>query len=142
MKFVRKKVLRYGLSSQRSLPEFKARELLAEKGMVLTERNKNCLFMHNRNESMKHWIIKCIVFKILRERERVVGTEIEVDGGIVDVIDVNNFIGYEIESNLSRERVKEKIEQFSCLKDVFFIDISRLPNSIEGIEEYLKRKIV
>jgi len=142
MKFVRKKVLRYGLSSQRLLPEFKARELLAEKGMVLTERNKNCLFMHNRNESMKHWIIKCIVFKILRERERTVGTEIEVDGGIVDVIDVNNFIGYEIESNLSRERVKEKIEQFSCLKDVFFIDISKLPNSIESIEEYLKRKIV
>jgi hypothetical protein len=124
------------------LPEFKARELLAEKGMVLTERNKNCLFMHNSNESMKHWITKCIVFKILRERERIVGTEIEVDGGIVDVIDVNNFIGYEIESALNKERVKEKIKQFECLKDVFFIDISRLPNDIRGIEEYLKRKIV
>lgn len=142
MKFVRKKVLRYGLSSQKSLPEFKARELLAENGMVLTERNKNCLFMHNNKESIKHWIVKCIVFKILRERERVVGTEIEVDGGIVDVIDVNNFIGYEIESKLNRRKIKEKLEQFDCLKDVFLIDISKLPNDIKNIEEYLKRKIV
>ena len=142
MRFVRNRILRYGLSSQKFLPDFKAKKLLEEKGMVLTERNKNCLFLYNNRESMRHWIVKCVVFKILRERERVVGTEIEVDGGIVDVIDVNNFIGYEIESKLSKKKIEEKVKQFNSLKDVFLIDASKLPDSIKDIEEFLRKKIV
>jgi len=142
MKFVRKKVLKYGLSSQRRVPAFKAKDLLAEKGMVLTERNKNCLFAHNSKESMKHWIVKCVIFKILRERQRLVGTEIEVDGGVVDVIDADNFIGYEIESKLNKKKIKEKVLQFNSLKDLFLIDISKLSNDLRNIEEYVRNKIV
>ena len=108
-KFVRSRARKYGLSSQRKMSQSKAIQLLREKNYVITERNKNCLFLHNSHESLKHFVIKAIVFKILREFDRTVGTEIETNGGIADVIDVDNLIVYEIESNFSKRKLKEKL---------------------------------
>jgi len=135
---VRNRVRRYGLKSQRLISQLKALKLLKSLGYVLNEQNKNCLYL--TKESMRHWLIKAAIFKILRDTGRVVGTEIEVNGGIVDVIDVDNLIVYEIENGSRRK--KKKLEQFKDFKDVFIIDLKTLPDNLKEIERALKEKTV
>lgn len=142
MKNTRLKARRYGIVSQRYISFLRAEKLLRTNGIVLNERNKNCLFMHNSRESIKHWIIKSIIFKILRERGRTVGTEVEVRGGIVDVLDVNSFIGYEIESNISQKAMLQKTKRLWKLHDVIFIDVKKVPDSIQDAEKYLRGIVV
>lgn len=142
MKNTRLKARKYGIVSQRYISFLRAEKLLRTNGIVLNERNKNCLFMHNSRESIKHWTIKSIIFKILRERGRTVGTEVEVRGGIVDVLDVNSFIGYEIESNISQKAMLQKTKRLWKLHDVIFIDVKKVPDSIQNAEKYLRTIVV
>ncbi len=74
---VRERVRRYGLRSQRKIPFFKSRQMLEESGFVLPESTKNCLFTNGGSETMKHWIVKAIIFKLWRDMGRQVGTEVE-----------------------------------------------------------------
>lgn len=136
----REKVVKYGLKSQKYISFLQAEKLLASKGFVLNKKNENCLFLHNRKESMKHFIVKAIIFKILRERGRKVGTEIEFKNGIVDLIDVDNLIIYEIENNVTK--AKEKIEQLKNVRDVFIVNLKKVPDSLKEAEKYLRRKVV
>jgi|GEM_PF-1669003 len=138
----RLKARKYGIVSQRYISFLRAQKLLRTNGVVLNETNKNCLFLHNSNESAKHWVIKAILFKLLRERGHTVGTEVEIKGGIVDVLDVDTFMGYEIESRPSKRLIKRKTKRLWRLHDVIFIDIQKVPDNIEDSEEYLKNFIV
>lgn len=139
---VRERVRKYGLKSQRFIHFLKAEKLLASKGLVLNQKNRNCLFIHNNRESMKHWIVKAMIFKILRERGRVAGTEIETRNGIVDVIDIDNLIVYEIEKNLTENKKRERLNRLKGVRDVFFIDLRKVPDSFEDAERYLGERIV
>jgi len=138
MKFTRKKIERYGLQSQRLISQINAREILRENGIVINESNKNCLFIHNRNESMKHFIVKAMLFKILREKGRNIGTEIEIRNGVVDLIDFNNLIAYEIENGMGKKQIKEKIDNYKAVKDVFFINYNKTPENLKDAEKYLR----
>ena len=140
MSFVRERTAKYGLNSQRGVPEFKARKMLRAAGMVLPTSSRNCVYAHNCKESMKHWLVKCMVFKILRERRRTVGTEIEVDGGIVDVIDADNLIAYEIESKTTKQKIEE-VRRLG-VKDVFLIDLRDVPDDRREAELYLRSRVV
>jgi len=137
----RNRVKRYYLKSQKWISETKAIRLLKTFGIVIGENNKDCLFMH-ANESMKHWVVKAIIFKILKDLGRTVGSEIEVRNGIVDIIDVNNCIAYEIESRLDEKRIRDKKLKYYALRDVFILDLDEIPNDIKSAEVYLKAKIV
>ena len=141
-KFVEQRVKKYGLSSQRKIPYYKSRQMLQENGFVLSERSKNCVFTNGGSESLRHWIIKCIIFKILRNHGREVGTEVEVDNGVVDVLDVDNLIAYEIETDLTKEKIIDKIKNLNSVRDVFFIDTREVPNDFFEAEKYLKEKII
>ena len=136
----REKVTMYGLKSQKYISFLQAEKLLASKGFVLNKKNENCLFLHNKKESMKHFIVKAIIFKILRERGRKVGTEIEFKNGIVDLIDVDNLIIYEIENSVTK--AKEKIKRLKNMRDVFVIDLKKVPDSLKEAEKYLREKVV
>lgn len=136
----REKVIMYGLKSQKYISFLQAEKLLASKGFVLNKKNENCLFLHNKKESMKHFIVKAIIFKILRERGRKVGTEIEFNNGIVDLIDVDNLIIYEIENNVSK--AKEKVKRLKNMRDIFVIDLKKVPDSLKEAERYLRQKTV
>lgn len=142
MKNTRLKARKYGIVSQRYISFLRAEKLLRTNGIVLNERNKNCLFMHNSRESTKHWMIKSIIFKILRERGRTIGTEVEVRGGIVDVLDADTFIGYEIESNISQKAMLQRTKRLWKLHDVIFIDVKKVPDSIQDAEKYLRTIVV
>ncbi len=141
-KFVRQRVRKYGLSSQRKMLQSKSFDLLKENGFVITDRNKNCLFLHNSHESMKHFIVKAMIFKILRERGRNVGTEIETRNGIADVIDLDNLIVYEIETSVSKNKIKEKLNQFKDFRDLFIVDARKLSSNLDDLEISLRRTLV
>ncbi len=138
----RDRVRKYGLVSQRYVSFLRAERLLRVKGMVINEVNKNCLFMYNNRESTKHWVIKALLFKLLRERGRTVGTEVEIKGAIVDVLDVDNLIGYEIESNFNSKAVDCKLKRLWKLHDVFFIDVKKVPDNVLEAEKYLEKFVV
>jgi prophage antirepressor-like protein len=141
-KLVRERVRRYGLRSQKGIDFQKSSRLLKENGFAISDRSKNCLFTNNGSETMKHWIVKAMIFKELRKRGRQVGTEVEVSGGIVDVLDLDNMIAYEVENNLTRNKLRSKVSSISGLKDVFFIDILEVPDDIGEAEYYIREKVV
>lgn len=141
MKLVKERVRRYGLRSQKRISRLMAEKLLRSKGLVLNDTNKNCLFFH-ANESTKHWLVKAILFKILKEKERTVGTEIEVEGGIVDLIDVDNLIVYEVERKLTEDKKEKRMKELNSVNDVFFINLDKVPNDWGKAERYLKEIVV
>lgn len=140
--FTRNKVRRFGLSSERFVSYLNSEKLLHQNGFVLNDKNKNCLFLHNSEESMKHFLVKAMILKILRERGRTVGTEIEIKNGIVDLVDVDNSIVYEIETNLTKEKVYQKIRNYESAKDIFFIDTREVPDDLVEAEKFLREKVV
>ena len=103
---------------------------------------KNCLFMHTGKESLKHWLTKAVLFKLIRDRGRTAGTEIELNGGIIDVVDIDNLIGYEVESKPNVSTAKRKLKRLWQLRDVFFIDAGKVPDDIGEAEKYLERFVV
>jgi len=142
MNFTRKKVEKFGLQSQKLISQIKAKEILRKNGIVVNEKNKNCLFTHSKKESLKHFVVKAILFKILREKGRNVGSEIEIENGIVDLIDLDNLIAYEIENGISKRRIEEKLKNYKVVKDVFFINCKKVPNDLEKAENYLRKIVV
>jgi len=89
---------------------------------------------------MKHWVVKAMVFKILRELGRAVGSEVEVNGGIVDVLDIDSMIVYEVERKLRNDVHCDK--RFRGIRDVFIINLKDVPNTVNEAEKYLREKVV
>jgi len=133
---------KYGVASQNGISFLRADSLLQENGVVLNEQNKSCLFMHNDKESTKHWVIKALLLKILRGLGRTVGTEIETRGGVVDVLDADNLVGYEIETKINRRVVEQKVKRLWRLHDVIFIDAKKVPDDIKLAEQNLRARVV
>jgi len=138
----RRKILSYGLSSQRKISQITAAKLLRKKGFVMNERNSKCLFPHSRKESLKHWIVKAIIFKILLNKGRNVGSEIEVGNGIADVFDSDYKIAYEIENNVSKFKREDRIRNLSDINDIFIINLKRVSNEINAAKKYLEKIVV
>lgn len=141
-KMVRERARRYGLRSQRGMPDFKSEQMLRDQGFVVSEKSRNCLFTNGGSETMKHWLVKAMIFKSLRNIGRNVATEVEVNGGVVDVLDTDNMIAYEVENNFTRKKLNAKLLNLSGLRDVFFIDILEVPDDIQEAEFYIKEKVV
>ena len=139
---MRERFKKYGIASQRKILQFEAENLLKNKKVVVNSSNINCLFLHNSRESLKHWVVKAILFKILRNKKRKVASEVEVKNGIVDLIDLDNLIVYEIERKLNKKIVKRKLKNYGFAKDIFFIDLQKISNDIFEIEKFLKKFVV
>lgn len=103
---------------------------------------KNCLYPHNSKESMRHWLVKSIIFKALRDMGHTVRSEAETRGGIVDVLDEDNMIAYEVETRLDCDRIRMRLRQLWHLNDVFFIDCRKVPETVKGAVEYIKSMVV
>ena len=140
-KNVRDRVKNYGLQSQRGVVSSQAEKMLKQNGFVVNKNNKNCLFGSSGKESMKHFVTKAIIFKILRDRGRDAATEVETKSAIVDVLDIDNRIAYEVENGFDEEDIIGLISH-SELRDIFLIDIKEIPDSIYDAEEFLKQIII
>lgn len=99
-------------------------------------------YISNGSESMKHWILKAMIFKILRERQRTVAVEYQLNGVVVDVLDMDRSIAYEIESKIDGKKVKRRLRDLRQLHDVFFIDVNKIPDDLKSAESLLRKIIV
>jgi hypothetical protein len=140
-KAVRSRVRKYGLSSQHGMNYLQAEKELKENGFVLGKYNRNCVFSSNGKESLKHFVSKAIIFKILRDRGREAATEVETRNAIVDVLDIDNRIAYEVENGFDEEDIIGLISH-NELRDIFLIDLKEIPNDVFEAEEFLKQVLV
>ena len=141
MSNVRERVEKYGLSSQKGVNPLQAEKQLRANGFVLSKNNMNCLFASNGKESMKHFVAKTIIFKILRDRGRTVATEVETKNAIVDVLDVDNRIAYEVENGFDEDDIVGLVSHTE-LRDIFLIDLKEIPNDIYDATEFLKQILI
>ena len=138
---VRNRVEKYGLSSQRGLSYLQAEKELREEGFVVGKNSRNWVFASNGKESVKHFIAKAIIFKILRDRGRNAATEVETKNAIVDVIDIDNRIAYEVENGFGQDDIASIIS-LRELRDVFLIDLKEISSDIYEAEEFLKQVVI
>jgi hypothetical protein len=105
-------------------------------------KSVNCLYLNNGKETVKHFVVKAILFKILREKGRKVATEVDIIHDVVDLIDLDNLIAYEIETNPTKEKVNKRARELNFVKEIFFIDLKKLPDNIEKLERILEKMII
>ena len=95
----------------------------------------NKVRFHNRGETFKHFLVKAMISKILFNRGRVFVTEAEFKcGRVVDVLDVTEKIGYEVETS-GKNSKKDPI-------NIVTIDLRKVPDEIKGLEKYLKKEVM
>ena len=132
----------YVIPSQRNISSLRADRLLRERGAVLDYANGNCMFAHSGRESTKHWVVKALLFKALRDLGRTVGTEVEVAGGIVDVLDADNLVAYEVETDIDRTAIERKCKRMWKMHDVVFVDASKVPDGLAEAERCVRGLVV
>jgi hypothetical protein len=124
------------------MSSLRAQRLAKENGSVLDNSNANRLFMHSGSESAKHWVVKALLFRALRGLGRTVGTEVEACGCIVDVLDADNMIAYEVETRVDRAAVERKCKRLWRMHDVVFVDASKVPDSLDEAERCIRGIVV
>ena len=107
------------------------------------ERRRNTIYSHNRNETLKHLVVKTILFHALRAKNRTVFTECTVNEAIVDVLDDTENIAYELESNPKPNTWKAKqvlINPYNnhAMPTVRVIDLRDFSMDVDEIYEYFE----
>ena len=95
------------------------------------------------NESYKHFVVKAILFWILRDMKHDVSSEWKVPNGYVDLCDKTTRTLYEIEFHVSKKYRNRKIEQYRMPGyEIIIVDCSKLPADADEIRSYLEQFIV
>lgn len=90
----------------------------------------------SKSEEVKHFIVKCVLYKLFKDAGKYPQCEVEVGGGVADVV-CNNFC-FEIESNPTPKKVEKKLKAFGGFKDIFVIDLRKVPDNLPEMVDYLK----
>lgn len=77
-------------------------------GIKYSSRHHNTVLFHNRQETWHHFIAKCLLSKTLRDQGHDVFSEMAVGTGIMDLIDLDTGIVYEIESRPGPKTLEQK----------------------------------
>ncbi len=107
----------------------------------------NKLRPHNRNETMKHFIVKSMVFKLLFNRGDYVYSEYDyMKNSKIRVADIfsegdsgHNTV-VEIETKPTVHHTAE-LARFWNRETLYIIDVREVPDEIVKMEEYLKFKL-
>lgn len=93
---------------------------------------------NTKAETLRHYIVKCLIYKRLKELGRKANCEFDTEGlGILDDVDWTSGLVFEvIESRLPKKAIKSKLERYlkiGGIRDVIFIYSSNfaLTDSIE-----------
>lgn len=93
-----------------------------------------------------HYLAKAAIGFILRKNSHEFATELEFpNGAIADVIDLNTFIVYELESNYSEKDKQEKYDNFweyEEVRDIIVLDPQELSGDIKTMGTELESKLV
>ncbi len=98
---------------------------------------------NTKAESLKHFILKCLIYKRLKELSRKANVEFEHEGlAIFDAVDWSSGLVFEvIEGTLSKRQIESKLERYlkvSGIRDVIFIYTKEFTMS-ESLEAWYKR---
>lgn len=106
--------------------------------------------MHNSDETDLHAVVKLLVCREIHQRGRPFATEVELpDGGVVDVLDYGLPDGYavvyEVESEPTPSRTREKVEQYTqpwIIRDVLILDLRDAPTELAALSEWISERVV
>ena len=95
------------------------------------------------NESYRHFVVKSILFYLLREIKHDVATEWRVPNGYIDICDKTTHVLYEIELHVSPKFRSRKLEQYDISGyEIIIVDCSKLPDDIDGIRKFLSEYVL
>ncbi len=104
---------------------------------------------NTKAETLRHFILKCLIYKRLKELGRKANCEYEHEGlGVLDAVDWSSGLAFEvIESSLSTNQLESKQERYlkiSGVNDIIFVKTSRfkLQDSIEAWYSIIKELVV
>ena len=99
-------------------------------------------------ETMKHWICKCIVSKILYDCKHPHLCEYEFpDKTTADVFDMKDMVVIELETGGTQRKQQLKLLRYrhlldkKIIRDLYIINISTLPDNPLSIERELRKKL-
>lgn len=81
------------------------------------------------NETYQHWLVKCLIYKALRDSGGKPAMEYQVGNGFIDVFDQKSGVAYEVEIDPSPNHAKEKYNQYtknSKVEDVVIVPYAQL----------------
>lgn len=87
----------------------------------------NSVKMHSKTESIPHFLLKCIVCKVLYDNGRVFFTEVNVRDGTIDVVDFTGKRVIEIQTIVSDDIIREKKSKYmqdTNLNDFILLKVS------------------
>lgn len=102
-------------------------------------------FFTEKGETIKHYLIKMIIYKLLRNEAHEVYVECQVGEGIADVFDKTTGIVYEVQNTMGKALIQEKFQKYmksvSC-NDVKIIPLAifpdlKMPNLIKLLGEFI-----
>jgi hypothetical protein len=98
------------------------------------DSNKNCVRFGT--DDLKHMLAKTIVSWILSSRGRNFYTELPVKNGIIDIVDLDEKIAYEVENHYCPSKIEEKkkLLEGSPLKDIIIFDIRKYSSTDEDLQ--------
>lgn len=97
----------------------------------------------SNHETTKHFVVKALIYKLLRAMGRITMCEMEAGTGVVDIFDTETRYAYEVESDPGPNTAREKVKQFANrVRDVLIINLNKVPDDLVAMETYLKTRIV
>lgn len=116
---------------------------IANNGISTRDR---CKILLHPNESLKHFIAKSLVCRILFERRRSFVCEASIENGNkVDVCDLSMQIAYEIEPRKSDAMLDSKFGKYGvspAIKDIIIIPYEGLPDEASLAYRKLEEMVV
>lgn len=105
------------------------------------------LSVHSQN-TLRHEYVKFVLSYLLDTKDRQWDSEVQFPDGRVDILDFGPDDGkpivYEVETNVTDRRAREKIDQYCVgpVRDVIVIDPADVPREFETAVEWLDENVV
>lgn len=113
--------------------------------MSIDYKNLNKVRVHNRNESVKHFMIKAMTMKLFFNAGYTCYTEREVESKVADVLVLDKkdrVTVVEIETKPSKKHTQNLLSFYSIRNcNLYIINVQDVPNDIVKMGEFLKYKL-
>ena len=95
-------------------------------GIQYSSSDVDVVKAHSKTETWKHFLLKCIIAKILMDAGHAIITEARCARGEIDVFDIDTKIAYEVETQCTKAKIDFKVKQYSdegIVNDVIVFDL-------------------
>lgn len=100
---------------------------------------KNC--KSHKNETVEHFIIKTILWKILLEKNRNAFLEFDSGVGVFDVFDKTKAVVYEVEPSMRRKEMKwSQYKDCALVEDLVMLPYKQIMKKV-GVDSNLLKKL-